>query len=137
MKGKLKKGITILSLASVMAFAGTSLSACSDAENDNLETIGNGYIILNDKHPDVYRLHRFVIKNHSLYASNNTSCGYTLYDCNMNKQQYMFVLEKQDAYGNIISRQFEPYIKVIADGVEIDPECYDEVCEECFPNSIG
>lgn len=41
---------------------------------------------------------------------------------------------KKDNDGNIISRQFNPYMKVITEGMEISPECYDEVCEKCFPD---
>lgn len=60
MKGRLKKGFALLSLAATITFTATGLFACSNAETDIMETIGNGFIILNDQHPNIYKLHRFV-----------------------------------------------------------------------------
>ena len=137
MKGNLKKGITMLSLAAVMTFAAAGLTACATEENDRMEEIGNGYIILNDQHPEVYRLHRFLDSDKSING-NGTLCGYTFhYTLTQSSQynaQYMFVLDKVDELGNVTSRQFDTYMKVIAEGVEINPKCYGEICEECFPD---
>lgn len=134
---KIKKGFALLSLAATITFTATGLSACSNAETDIMETIGNGFIILNDQHPNIYKLHRFVNNVNSINES-STLCGYTLYYTQIKdivyNDQFMFVLEKKDNDGNIISRQFNPYMKVITEGMEISPECYDEVCEECFPD---
>lgn len=137
MKGTLKKGIATFALAGMIASISLSLVACSGytAQQDSMSDIGEGYVILNDENPNIYRLHKL----------GKTTDEYTLVDCNLRidlKNLYygrydssrFIVVEKYNDEGELVSRQYDPYIKYIAEGQEIDPKCYDEVCEECFPD---
>ncbi len=135
MKGTLKKGIATFALAGMIASLPLSLAACTTAQQESMSDIGEGYVILNDENPNIYRLHKL----------GKTTDEYTLVDCNLRidlKNLYygrydssrFIVVEKYNDEGELVSRQYDPYIKYIAEGQEIDPKCYDEVCEECFPD---
>ena len=54
MKGTLKKGIATFALAGMIASLPLSLAACTTAQQESMNDIGDGYVVLNDEHPNIY-----------------------------------------------------------------------------------